>query len=272
MSAVMKLPENSAESLLLAAVEKGADVDTMERLLAMRREIRAEEARDAYYSALTAFQSACPDIPKTKEVKKANGDLLYRYAPLDTIIKYVRPALEANGFSFTFNTELMTDGVTVTCTAHHKMGHSESSSIFIPAHSGHNTNDAQQTGSANTYGKRYTFCNVFAIVAEEDDDGKASGIPQAEILMRHNEAVRFWLASIMAIKDGLAEDGDMTAAAEAYAEMPKDALMALNVAPTKGGIWTTEERKRFKEDKDFQTAVHALRKDAGWYDQPENQN
>ena len=48
--------------------------------------------------------------------------------------------------------------------------------------------------------------------------------------------------------------------------------MALNVAPSKGGIWTTEERKAFKENKDFQTLVHTLRKEAGWYDQPENAN
>lgn len=268
MSAVIKMPENSAESLLLAAVEKGANVDTMERLMAMRRELRAEAARDAYYMALSKAQRDYPDIAKTKDVGGR-----YKYAPLDSIIRTVSGTLEDNGFSYSFNTERLSDGVRVTCTAHHRMGHSESSEIFIPEHGGHGTNDAQQTGSANTYGRRYSFCNVFGIQSEEDDDGKSAGAPQIEKVKRMMDVIRqpHMLRGIAIVKEGIAEGGDKGLAAEAYAEWTRPELSCMNVAQTKGGIWTTAENKFLRESKEFHDLVHAIRLDAGWYDNPENQ-
>jgi len=56
------------------------------------------------------------------------------------------------------------------------------------------------------------------------------------------------LQAVATIKEGLAHDGDFTAAVEAYAELSKDEAMALWVAPSKGGIWTTAERRQLHSD------------------------
>ena len=50
-------------ALIAQAIQAGhtIPVDTLERLLAMRRELKAESAREAYFGALTDFQARCPE-------------------------------------------------------------------------------------------------------------------------------------------------------------------------------------------------------------------
>ena len=50
------------QALLAQAIDKGMPVESMERLLAMRREMKAEYARDQYFKALAGFQHECPVI------------------------------------------------------------------------------------------------------------------------------------------------------------------------------------------------------------------
>ena len=64
-------------------------------------------------------------------------------------------------------------------------------------------------------------------------------------LMAHMNAVRDMFPSIHAIKAGIAE-GDLQSAKEAWDELTEDEKRALWVAPTKGGIFTTEEREVIK--------------------------
>ena len=59
--------------LISQAIDKNASVQTMERLLAMRRELKAEYAREAYDNAMSAFQAECPIIKKTKNVFTKTG-------------------------------------------------------------------------------------------------------------------------------------------------------------------------------------------------------
>jgi len=51
--------------------------------------------------------------------------------------------------------------------------------------------------------------------------------------------------SVDYVKDSLA-NGEFESAAEAMAELNEEVRLALNVAPTKGGIWTLEETKAFQ--------------------------
>ena len=62
----------------------------------------------------------------------------------------------------------------------------------------------------------------------------------------HDDALRDNLASVNAVKLGIA-DNDLTTAAEAWQELPEEVQRALWLAPSKGGIFTTEERKTIKE-------------------------
>lgn len=68
-----------------------------------------------------------------------------------------------------------------------------------------------------------------------------------ERLIAHNAAVRDWIDHIVAIKSYLLTN-EYGLAYEAFAEIDPDSIRALWVAPTKGGIFTTEERNKFKSN------------------------
>jgi len=161
----------SAENLISQAISTGASVDTMERLLAMRKELKAEFAKEQFDKAMAAFQSECPVIKKTKTIKTESGKDAYSYAPLESIVVQVKPLLERNGFSYSIQTETGENKVKATCLAKHKDGHSEPSSMEVPL--GNKTkimSDSQVTAAALTFAKRYAFCNVFGILTGDEDN------------------------------------------------------------------------------------------------------
>lgn len=166
----------SAELLIGQAIQKGVTVDTMERLMAMRRELKAEKAEEAYHSAMAEFQAECPIIKKTKKVlnkPEKGGGVRYTFAPLDSIIQQVKPLIQKYGFSYTVDTLVEDTWVTAICKVIHKLGHSETSSFKIPMDPEAFMSQAQKFASALTFAKRYAFCNAFGILTgDEDNDAK----------------------------------------------------------------------------------------------------
>ncbi len=165
------------ENLLTLAIKKGADIETIERLLAMRKELKAEWAREQYFKALAAFQLDCPVVFKRKPVKNKEGKLLYKYAPLEDIVKTVKPFLQKHGFSYTIKGDQTDKEIKAECHIYHIDGHSEISTFTVPIDPGTNAMSAiQRRGSSNTYAKKYAFCNGFGIMtADEDTDGNDKG-------------------------------------------------------------------------------------------------
>ena len=168
---------NQAEALIAQAIDKGVDVGTMERLLAMRRELKGEFAKEQFNKAMADFQSECPIIKKTKRVMNKDGKTVrYSYAPIDSILTQVRTFLKAHNFSYTIDTKTEGDKVQAICTVTHADGHSQTSSFDIPIDKNAFMNNQQQFASALTFGKRYAFCNAFGILTgDEDDDSKNAG-------------------------------------------------------------------------------------------------
>ncbi len=166
----------SVEGMITLAIEKGASVDTLERLMAIRREVRAEQAKEAYDRALASFQAECPTIRKTAKVMNKDGrSVRYQYAPLDAIISQVKEILQRHGFSYTVNAQAMPGNVKATCKLTHAYGHSETSEFEVPIDKDAYMNPAQQVASALTFAKRYAFCNAAGIMTgDADDDSQAS--------------------------------------------------------------------------------------------------
>jgi len=157
------------EMLITKAIENGLPVETMEKLLAMR----PEAARDDYFMALAKFQKLCPIIIKSRDVRDRDGELRYRYASLDTIVKAVQEPLEECGFSYIIKTEQTDLAFKAICEVHHVSGHSESTDFMVPIDPKAYMNAAQKVATAQTYSKRYAFCNAFGIMTgEEDIDGR----------------------------------------------------------------------------------------------------
>lgn len=170
----------SVEGMITLAIEKGASVDCLERLMAIRREVRAEQAKEAYDRALADFQAECPTIQKTAKVMNKDGrSVRYQYAPLDAIIHQVKGLLQKHGFSYSVNAKAEPTQVTAVCKLTHAHGHSEMSEFAVPIDKEAYMNPAQQVASALTFAKRYSFCNACGIMTgDQDDDSQGSHEPK----------------------------------------------------------------------------------------------
>lgn len=174
----------NAERLLTLAIERGVDVETMERLLAMRRELKAEWAKERYDRALADFQAQCPIIRKDKivrEKEEKGGGIRYRYASLASIVEQVRDGLRWAGFSYDLETQSAPGHVTAICRVHHVDGHERTSQFVAPVDTKAYMSEPQRYASARTFAARYAFCDAFGIVtADQDDDAVAVGQPAAK--------------------------------------------------------------------------------------------
>jgi hypothetical protein len=156
----------------------------LERLMAMRRELVAEQARTAFFSALAGFQAECPVIPKTGEVKERGGQQVrYRFAPLDKIVSTIQPYLQKYELSYTFSATFDLDNyhLIAVCEVHHALGHTEASEFRVPISKDNFMNGAQHFGSASSYARRYALCNALGLLTgDEDDDANGAGKAQPE--------------------------------------------------------------------------------------------
>ena len=172
-----------AEVLISKAIDKNVSVESLERLLAMRRELKQEWAKEQYDKAMSEFQADCPIIEKTKGVKTKSGIIAYRYAPIESIVDQVKEFLQKHGFSYSTNMELIENGTTkvkVSIKVTHFAGHSETTDMTVPL--GNKTDIMSQTqvvAAAQTFAKRYAFCNAFGILTG-DEDNDTNSIPVSE--------------------------------------------------------------------------------------------
>ena len=160
-------------SLLSLAVEQGADLDRLEKLMDLQQRWEQNEARKAYVSAMAEFKKHPPEIIKDKHVKFGNTE--YNHATLGKITESIGSALSDHGFAIRWDTD-QSDGLKVTCVITHEMGHSESMSLSAPPDSSGSKNSIQAIASTLTYLQRYTLLSITGLAASEaDNDGQGSG-------------------------------------------------------------------------------------------------
>jgi ERF superfamily protein len=173
-----------ASGLIAKAIEHNVGIDTLERLLALRERLKAEQAREAFLRALAAFQGECPVIVKSKTVTiqpQTGRGYSYRYAPLDVIVEQIRPYLQKYGLSYTIKTRQDDGSLTAICEAHHEAGHTEPSELTVPIDRAARMNDTQKVGAARTYAMRYAFCNAFGILTGDEDTDAVTASEVEEI-------------------------------------------------------------------------------------------
>jgi len=175
------------EMLIAKAIDKKVPVESMERILAMRRELKAEFAKKEFDRAMSLFQGDCPVITKSKSAMD-NGKVLYKYAPLDAIVAQTKDLIRQNGFSYSIKTQTNEKGVKVWCIVKHEAGHEESTDVEVPLGKQTSIMSASQVvASALTFAKRYAFCNAFGILTgDEDDDATATKALETKAPMKNN--------------------------------------------------------------------------------------
>lgn len=166
---------NSPSSMLMAAIDKGMDLDKLEKFMELQFKYEQNQARKAYFEAMTAFKAAPPEIEKNKHVKfdTLKGKTEYDHATLDNVIEKINSALSEHGLSASWTTKQENGNVTVTCRISHVLGHFEETSLTASPDQSGGKNSIQALGSTVTYLERYTVLALTGLATKGmDDDGQ----------------------------------------------------------------------------------------------------
>jgi len=183
------IDRNSTGALVRLAMERNLDITVLEKLLALKREEEAEQARRAFVAAFAAFHTEAPTIIKDKlvgyETRPKDGSkgekVGYSHATIGNVIETAGPVLGRYGFGWGWTPVQQDKGglITVSCRLTHELGHFEEAAISAGPDSSGKKNPIQQVASTITYLQRYTFLLVTGLATrdQQDDDGKAGGRP-----------------------------------------------------------------------------------------------
>lgn len=170
--------------MLQIAVEKGADLDQLQKLMDLHERWEANEARKAFVAAKAAFKATPIQLIKNKRVRfdTQKGQTEYNHATLDHIAAVISPPLSAAGLSYCWETTQGDGGmIRVTCVLSHILGHSERVTLQASPDQSGGKNNIQAVGSTVTYLERYTLLAVTGLAtAEQDDDGGYVGFITAD--------------------------------------------------------------------------------------------
>lgn len=179
------LPAVTPMAMLQLAVEKGASVDQLERLMALQERYEANEAKKEFVAAMTRFKEHPKIIEKnaTVDFTSAKGRTHYKHATLANVCDVIGPALSEVGISHRWETEPLDGGaIRVTCILTHARGHSERTPLQAARDDSGNKNHIQAVGSAVTYLQRYTLLAAtgMAVADQGDDDGRGGRAGQMD--------------------------------------------------------------------------------------------
>lgn len=167
--------------MLSIAVEKGADLDQLERLMALQERYEASQRIKSFNSAMAEFSKVAPTLEKSSKVdyKTSKGRTKYNHEDLADIGEILRPIISEFGFSYTWKTEQPSkNSVKVTCIVTHRDGHFTETPLESDIDSSGSKNNIQALGSACTYLERYTLKAAFGLAAKEQDNDGAGSAPE----------------------------------------------------------------------------------------------
>ena len=191
--------------LLNMALEKGSDIETLERVMTLYEQGQAILAKQQFNHAFAAFQKELPVVKKSKNASfptSKGGTMSYSYASMDDVVQAVQPVLHKFGLSYWFEqsqqevqkqkeVELQqgiveTRSVTITvikitCHLGHVSGHAISNTVSGPMDSSGKKNPIQQMSSAVTYLRRIALVGILGVACtDEDVDGYSPDIKTTE--------------------------------------------------------------------------------------------
>ena len=151
---VVQLPAVTPLTMIERAIEKGADVAMIEKLMEL------QERNDRNMGRVNFTTS--------------KGRTDYAHEDLAEIARTVDPILSRYGLSYRYRTSQDQRVLTVTCILSHRDGYSEETTLNGAADESGNKNHIQAIGSAATYLQRYTLKLALGLAASDDDDGRTA--------------------------------------------------------------------------------------------------
>jgi hypothetical protein len=157
--------------LIQQAIEKGSNLEQIEKLMQLQERWEANEAKKAYFEAMAAFKASPPEINKDRTVKYK--DVKYNHASLYNVTEKINTELSKHGLSASWKVQ-QNGIISVTCKIVHIRGYGEETTISAASDTSGSKNAIQAVGSTITYLQRYSLLSLTGL-ATFDDDGAASG-------------------------------------------------------------------------------------------------
>jgi len=185
------LPSDSPSTVLAlierVALDPRADVEKLERIMAMYERLKAKQAELAYNAAKGRILKKLAGIkivknrPVLHELERGKSQKgafeAFKYAPLEEIDRHLRPLLAEEEMDLCYSGESCEGGGILTRgrLKHLPGGHYEDSFMPAPPDTTGGKSGVQAVGSANSFLRRYVACNIFNIVVVGDDDDGTGG-------------------------------------------------------------------------------------------------
>ncbi len=190
MSELVDIPQNTTQTALSAtptpsdllrlAIDKGADLDRLERLMDLQAKYEAGQARKAFTAAMTDLKSRNLTVRKDKSV--AFSGTAYTHSSLAEVVETVVRHMADAGLSHRWTVAQECKSITVACVITHELGHSEQVVMTAAPDDSGKKNAIQQVASTITYLQRYTLMAACGLASRDmpDDDGRGSERPREQ--------------------------------------------------------------------------------------------
>ncbi len=171
-------PMNLLQAIIQAASDPNIDINKMERLMAMKKDMDATQAEAEFNQAINACQTEMRPI----SADAMNQQTRSRYATFSKIDAALRPIYTKHGISISFSTEDSPKEECIRVVAYVSRGaYTRQYRIDMPADGkGAKGNDVMTkthaAGAAMAYASRYLLKAIFNVaIGEEDADGNEGG-------------------------------------------------------------------------------------------------
>lgn len=171
------------------AMTPDADIDKMEKLLAMKERIDAKNAEAEFNSAMSRVQKKVPAIQKNR----TNDQTRSNFADLEQTNRAIIPVYTEEGFSLSFGTEdsNIEGYIRVICDVMHSFGHTKRYHLDLPKDDAglkgnQNKTMVHASGSSISYARRYLVNMIFNLTTSDDNDGNGLGVGK-ELISKEQE-------------------------------------------------------------------------------------
>lgn len=224
-------PMNLLQAIIQAASDPNIDINKMERLMAMKKDMDAMQAEAEFNQAINACQTEMRPIATDAN----NPQTRSRYATFGKIDAALRPIYTKHGISISFSTEDSPKEDCIRVVAYVSRGsYTRPYRIDMPADGkgakgGDVMTKTHAAGAAMSYASRYLLKAIFNVaVGEEDTDGNGK---IAHLTEEHKtkfreamdmvETLEQWTALWQQITAATTAAGDISSHEELRSEMAK---------------------------------------------------
>lgn len=161
--------------MIAAAVQRGATVEEIGKLMDLAERLRAQQAQQAFVAAMAKFKQNPPRIEKnrTADITSKRDDVAsyaYKFANLADVCEKIVASLAKVGISHRWKTQQDAGQVAVTCILTHELGHSECTMLSAGLDLSGKKNNLQALGSTVSYLNRYTLLAATGLAVDDGQD------------------------------------------------------------------------------------------------------